>query len=113
MENPKGKVESLFERFEDYGKTSFELFKLKFIEQATDVLSTVAVRVTVLFVLLVFILIASVGGAIWLGDLLGKIYYGFFIIAGVYLLLAIILRYLLHESTRRVVANFIIKQVLK
>ncbi|OFY91885.1 MAG: hypothetical protein A3K10_05805, partial [Bacteroidetes bacterium RIFCSPLOWO2_12_FULL_31_6] len=84
MENKIVFIEPLFERAEAYGKTSYELIKLKAVDKTSDVLSTFVSRGAVILVLSMFIVIVNIGIALFLGDLLGKSYYGFFCVAGFY-----------------------------
>jgi hypothetical protein len=52
----------------------------------------------------------NIAVALWIGDLLGAAYYGFFIVAGFYALVAIILL-IMHPSIKKSVNNNIIKQL--
>jgi len=47
-----------------------------------------------------------------LGDLLGKIYYGFFIVSTFYLLVGIIFHLFLHEWIKKPINDVIISEVL-
>ena len=67
----------------------------------------------VVFVISTFILFLSVGIALLLGEWLGKLYYGFFIIAVFYLVVGIVMHFYLHKWIKKPVADLIIKQVLK
>ena len=113
METPSGLVETLFERAEDYSKTTVELFKLKAINKSSDVISSLVSRLAVLMVVAFFILIVSIGVALFLGELLGKSYYGFFIIGILYALIAILLHVFRHQWVKYPISNSIIKQLLK
>src|ERR1044071_1049495 len=77
-------IELLFEKAEDYGKTSIELLKLNAIDKTADVVSSLAVQMATFMVVALFTLVVNIGLALWIGDLLGKTYYGFFIVAGFY-----------------------------
>ena len=95
MEEKDNLLESLLDSAKEYGITSFELAKLKALDKATDVVSSL-VPVTIVFVLVaLFLLFLSLGVAFWLGDLLGKTFYGFFVVAGFYILCGLILQFLL------------------
>jgi len=50
---------------------------------------------------------------LWLGELLGKSYYGFFIVAGFYALLALIFSIFRKQLIKNPVNNSIIEQVLE
>ncbi len=111
-ENPK-LIESLLERATDYGKTSFELVKLKTLEKTSDVVSSLIPH-SVVFVLIVsFMIFLNFGIAFWLGEILGKTCYGFFVIAVFYAVLGIGLRVFMHKWLKKRINNYIIKLVLK
>ncbi len=111
MENTFNHIEPLFEKIEDYGKTSFELYKLKTISKTAEVVSTFVSRGAVVIVLSMFLVFASIGLALWLGDLLGKPYLGFLCVATFYIVLGGVLFYFLHKFIKRKVSNSIISEV--
>ena len=112
MEDKINFIEPLFTRAEEFGKTSFELIKLKALDKTTNVVSTVISRSITVFVLMMFIVIINIGVALWLGDLLGKTYYGFFIVAAFYALLGGVLYFFLHNWIKQRIGNSIISNIL-
>ena len=106
-------IELLFDRVEDYSKTTLELFKLKAIDKSADVVSSLVSRLTILLVVALFIIIINIGVALWLGEILGKSYYGFFVIGGLYALIAILLHAFRHPWLKTPVSDTIIMQMLK
>jgi phosphoglycerol transferase MdoB-like AlkP superfamily enzyme len=113
METASGTIESLFERVESYGKTSYELAKLKSLQTTTHVVSSLISRLSVIILISIFMLVLNIGIALWLGELLGKSYYGFFIVAAFYLLAGIVLYFFFHQLIKRTVSDLIIKQALE
>lgn len=113
MQNTANSIESLFERVEAYGKTTIELSKLKALEATTRVVAALTARLTVVLFISLFLLVMNLGIALWLGDILGKIYYGFFIVGGFYLVTGIILHFCLHKWIKGPLTRLIIKQVLQ
>ena len=113
METTTAAVELLFERTEDYTKTSFELAKLKALSTTTDVVTTMLSKMSVIIMVSLFVLVFNVGVALLLGDLLGKSYYGFFIVAAFYLIGALILHFFLHQWIKKPVSELIITQALQ
>ncbi|MHB1197286.1 MAG: hypothetical protein ACYC0A_10640 [Lutibacter sp.] len=113
METPKSLIELLFEKIEEYGITNYELTKLKLLKTVALVVPSLLSRIIVVFVIFTFILILSLGIALFLGEFLGKLYYGFFIIAIFYLVVGIVMHFYLHKWIKKPVADLIIKQVLK
>ena len=110
METQKNFIDPLLEKAEAYGKTSFELVKMKALAKTADVTSTLFSRS--LFILLVsfFAFTMNIAVALWIGDLLGKNYYGFLIVAGFYALASIILL-MVHPAVKTRVNDTIIKQL--
>jgi fatty acid desaturase len=110
----KGNVfESLLEKVSEYGKTSYELVKLKAVDRTSDVVSSIVPH-TIVFVLLVtFVLFLNLGVALWLGDILGKIFYGFFVVSAFYILSAIVMHFFMHKWLKRLITDYFVKQVLK
>jgi hypothetical protein len=106
-------LESLLENAEEYSKTSLELLKLKALEKTSDIVSSLIPHLAVSFFAVLFLIMISIGTAIWLGEILGNSYYGFFCVAGFYGLIGIILHFFLHDWLKKVIGNFTIKQVLK
>ncbi|MBK8703076.1 MAG: hypothetical protein IPN33_05330 [Saprospiraceae bacterium] len=112
METPPTLIESLWERVEEYSKTTYELSKLKALETTTIVVSSLVARMSVVFIFSLFILILNIGIAFLLGDLLGKMYYGFFIVATFYLIAGIILHFFLLKWIKKPISDLIIDQAL-
>lgn len=112
MENETTFLEPLFEKAEAYGKTSYELFKLEATEKTVNFLSTGFSRSVAVFFFSIFIVFASIGISLWLGDLLGKTYYGFFCVAGFYGIIGIVLYFFLHTEIKKHAGNSIVKQML-
>ena len=93
MEEKASLIESLFEKSEAYAKTNFDLFKLKAIDKSADVVSTVLSKLVFYVVVLLIIFSLNTGLALWIGDLVGKLFYGFFIVAAFYVLVALLLHF--------------------
>ena len=113
MNNYETSVETLFEKAEECGKTTLELLKLKTIDKSADIVSSFAMQLSFFGIIALSVIIVNIGLSLWIGDLLGKSYYGFFVIAGVYTLFAIVLRSYWYEWIKVPVSNFIITQLLK
>jgi hypothetical protein len=113
METPKNLIELLLEKIEEYGITTYELTKLKLLKTTALIVPSLLSRLIVIFIISSFILILSIGIALLLGDLLGKLYYGFFIVAAFYLVVGIVLHLYLHKWIKKPVSDSIIKQILQ
>jgi hypothetical protein len=110
----KGKLlESLFEKATDYGKTSFELVKLKTIDKTADVVSSMIPHSVVFILITSFSLFLNLGLALWIGEILGKAFYGFFAVAAFYVLIALLIHFFLHKRIKKLIGDYFIKQILK
>jgi len=106
-------IESLLENATDYGKTSYELAKLKAVDKTADVVSSLLPHCLVLVIIALSVFLVSIGLAYWIGEILGKIYYGFFVIAAFYALSGILIHFFMHDWIKKCVSDNFIKQVLK
>lgn len=113
MDNKATTIEMLFEKAEDYTRTTVELAKLSAIDKSADVLSSLFSRITILIVVAMFALMFNIGLSLWIGELLGKTYYGYFAVAGAYLILAILMNNFKDQWLKMPVSNLIISKLLK
>lgn len=93
METKLSLVEPMLERVKEYGKTSLELFRLKSLGKTADILSIVTSRLLLLFFGLIFLTTLNIALGLWLGELMGKSYYGFLLLSLVYGIVAVFIYY--------------------
>ena len=113
MEASSGSAELLFDSLETYSKTTIELAKLKALEALSKGIAALFARLGVVVMLLLFVVLLSIGVAMLLGDLLGKPYYGFFIVAGFYLIAGLLSHFFLYQWIKAPIGNTLINQVLQ
>lgn len=113
MEDKESPLETLIERTENFSKTTVKLFKLKAIDKTSEIASDSAVWLIIIILATMFFMILNIGIALWIGELLGKSWYGFFILAGVYALLAIIVLIFSNRWIRKPLRNSIIDKLNK
>ncbi|RPI76079.1 MAG: hypothetical protein EHM47_00755 [Ignavibacteriales bacterium] len=113
MEDNTKMIESLLEKASDFGKTSFDLIKLKALDKTSDAVSSFIPHTVVFIIIAVIMLFLNLGIAFWLGDILGKTYFGFFVVAGFYAIIGIILHFFLNKWLKRIISNYIIRNMLK
>ena len=113
MEDNKKLIETLLQRAAEYGKTSYELVKLKALDKTSDVVSSFIPHAVVFGLIVSFMLFLNLGLAFWLGEILGKTCYGFFVVAAFYGVFGIILHFFMHKWLKKFVCDYIIKKVLK
>jgi hypothetical protein len=113
MEENAKLLETLLERATEYGQTSIELVKLKTLDKTTDIVSSFIPLSVVILLIVSFLLFLNVGIAFWLGEILGKTFYGFFIVAAFYFLTGILIHFFLHKWIKKLVGDYFIKSLLK
>jgi len=106
-------IEKLLERAEDYGKTTIELVKLQAIDKTSEVASSLASRLVVFLIIALFAIVVNIGLSLWIGDMLGKNYYGFFAVSGFYVVLALVMHACRESWIKHPIQNSIIAQMLK
>jgi hypothetical protein len=112
METQAHSFESLFGRAGEYFETRMELMKLRSLDKSSDIISSVISTLAVMVTILISIIILSIGLALWIGEQMGRSYYGFFIVGGFYILIALI-GYILRNRLLKVpIANSFINKVL-
>ena len=112
QDNPLSNIELLFERAKNYVDTRFQLIKLQALDKTADIISSLISKLFVVICLAFFSFFLSVGIALWIGDLLGKSYYGFFIVSGFYLLIALLFVFLRKPLLKTPVNDILIKEFL-
>jgi len=106
-------ISTLFERLEEFSKTSIELYKLKLIDKSVDIVSSLVGSLVIFSTVALSFLIINIGFALWIGKLLNDLFYGFFIIGGFYAILAILLAIFCNQWIKNLVSNSLISEILK
>lgn len=104
-------VELLLEKAEDYAKTTYALYRLKAIDKVAASASAAAAGIIIAFLILFFLVFLTLGLALYLGEVLGKVHYGFMAMAGIFALLGIIVMMmrktlLINTFTNMIINNF-------
>lgn len=113
MEDNANMIELLLEKTAEYSKKSYELAKLKTLAKTSDFVSSFIPQAIVFVIIVSFLLFLSVGLAFWIGDILGKVYYGFLVIAAFYVITGIAIRFLCYNWLKRITEKYFIKKVFK
>ena len=108
-----GKVGSIVDKSTEYGKNSLELMKLKGLHTTASVVTILLSRISIILLFMIFTMVLSAGAAIWIGQILGKMYLGFFIVAGFYLVIGVLMIAFLHKLIEKPVSDLIISQALQ
>ena len=110
MEPKTNFIEPLIDKTEAYAKSSFELLKLKALDKTGEVTATLISRSLLVIVISFFIFTLNIAIALWIGDALGKAWYGFMIVALFYALVSIILL-MMHPFIKSKANNAIIRKL--
>ena len=105
---PLSSLESFLDKTQSYAKTSIELSKLKGLNATANVVTVVIARIIVL----IFVII-SIGVAFWIGELIGVLYYGFFIVGSFYFLVGLIFYFFLQKWIDKPFSNLIVSKALQ
>ncbi len=91
MEEKAFKDKNLLDKLKEYINNRIDIIRIDFIEKSSEIISKILTAVIIsLFSLFIFIFL-SVGLALYLGNLFNDTATGFFIVAGIYALLVVIL----------------------
>jgi putative superfamily III holin-X len=112
MEKEPGTLGSLFEKTGDYLETRLELLKLQAIDKTSDVTSSVISRIATVLILTFAVVMANIGLAVWVGELVGRMYLGFFIVAAFYALLAWLIHLFRKAWIKEPITHMLIKKML-
>ena len=113
MENKINLIEALMEKVTDYSETTLELAKLNTLDKTSDIASSLLPRAIVILIFMSFILFLSLGMALWLGEILHRIFYGFFVVAAFYGIIAIVLHLFFRKCLKKYFGDYIIKKMFK
>ena len=103
----------LFEKVGSYAEKRLLLLKYKAVDTGAEVVASLVAHLTVVVLLATFLLILNIGIALWIGHLLGYTYYGFFIVAAFYALVALLVYSFRHKLIKEPLNNLIIRKILK
>jgi hypothetical protein len=106
-------IRTLIDKSKDYLDTKIELAKMKTIDKSADVLSTVVVMVSMIFIGSLFVIFISIALALLLGSLLGAYHYGFFIMGGFYAIILLMIFLQREKWIKTPIANGLINKMLK
>jgi hypothetical protein len=106
-------LDKLLSKSKAYLNTTVELYRLKTIEKTSEVVSVLLYIIFIFSSIAIFTVLLNIGIAIWLGEVLGYNAYGFFIVSGFYLLIALIIFIFGEKLVKIPLSQTIIEQILK
>jgi hypothetical protein len=108
----KSPIESLFEKLKDYADTRIKLFKLKAIDKSSGFISSLLTLIILAGLGLICFIMLNIGLALLIGKWLGGYHWGFFIVAGFYIILGIIIFKFRKKWLKNPIASMMIKSLL-
>ncbi len=112
MENKPTNVEELLQKLKDYADVRIDLFKLKSINKVSGFMSTAITMFVIAIIFSAVFLCITVGLALWIGSYLDQSYWGFFIMAAVYLIIGLVLYSNRNKFIKTKISNNLIKEII-
>ncbi len=112
MESKPTNVEDLFQKVKDYADVRLNLFKLKSINKVSSFMSVFATLFILVILFTTILVCVTVGLALLLGEWMGKLYLGFFIVGGIYLIIGLILYLMRDKLIKTKVSDQLIKLMI-
>jgi hypothetical protein len=112
MENKPTSVEELFYKLKDYADTRLNLFKLKAINKISSFMSTLIVSVFLIVLLFLVLICITVGLGLLIGSWLGNAFWGFFIMAAIYIIIGLVLYSSRNKLLKQPVSDRLIKELI-
>jgi hypothetical protein len=113
MEHDSTSLDILFARSVQLYKTNAELIRLKTIRKTSDIAST---SISVFVVMIIFwlaVIIGSIGMSLWIGELLGKSFYGFLIVSACYIIIALFILIFRNQWIKYPLNKIFISELIK
>jgi uncharacterized RDD family membrane protein YckC len=113
MHTPFVKAEEFVDHIKEYVNNRIASVKLQAAEKSSKVLSNIIAASIVGGIMLLFTIFLGVGAAYLLSEWIGTTYSGFLIVAGVYLLLALVIWMSKEKILRIPIMNKILQEMFK
>jgi hypothetical protein len=109
MENRENFFAESRDKVEDYIHDRMLLFKLKTVEKASQLAAAMFIGILITIVCVFILFFLSIMGGYYFADLTGNLFYGFGIIAGIYVILLLII----FLTSKKVLRLFIVNKIIK
>lgn len=106
-------LESIITKAGDIAETKVELWKLRAAGKISETVSSMLAKIAMVIIIGLAVIIFSFGAAYWLGSTLGNVYYGFFIVGGIYALVGLIVFIFRDSLIKGPVSSMIIDKIIK
>jgi len=106
-------VDTLFERVKEFGITYTELLKLRAIDFASEVISSIIPDILFTSFILLVLFFLNLALALWLGDITGRLYLGFLLVGGFYLVLGLVLKLFMRGWLKKRIGDYFVKHIFR
>ncbi len=113
MKEDPNLIDNLVNRVKELSLAYIELIKLRTIDKTVNIISAIFPDLIVGILLVIFLVFLNLGLAFWLGNVFGKIYFGFLAVALFYLTIGMVSHFFMRKWFKKVVANYFIKQFFR
>jgi len=113
MDFKEKKIETVYARIEDLVNNQQEIIKLKAYSKSADIATFLVMKIIMFVVIGLFAFLLNIGISIWLGEVLGKTYYGFLVLAGFYAFAALFIKTILYLNIEYKINNYFLFKILK
>ena len=113
METVAWHIQDLVSKAGELVETKVEVWKLKATETISDTVSSLISLAAIVLLVAASLLLLSLGAAVWIGQRLGNISYGFFIISGFYALAGLLIYLFRKNWIKKPVSNLVIDKMVK
>lgn len=101
FERISANLERLNKNIQSFSKSSAEYYKLDLFKKVMKGATTLVNVLVIGFLSFFFLLFLSIAASIWLSNLIGIPSVGFFIVAGFYLLLILLMKFVISSVVRK------------
>lgn len=113
METITTNIELLYKKAKDYADINIELIKLNSIDKTADVLSSLVSRIVIFMFVVMFVLLINIALSLYLGEVLGKDYLGYAVVAAFYMVLIILINSFKDRLIKTPITNLVIAKLVK
>jgi len=113
MAGPSRPASQLYASAESFVSISLELVKLQSLEATTLTATALISKMSAAVLLLLFLFVFNIGLSLWLGDVFGRLYLGFFAVAAFNLFMGLIIYFFLPDLLKKPVSVIIIAKALQ
>ena len=113
METIATNIELLYKKAKEYADIHIELIKLNSIDKTADVLSSLVSRMVIFMFVVMFVLLVNIALSLYLGEVLGKDYLGYALVAAIYMVLIILINSFKDKLIKVPITNLVIAKLIK